>query len=306
MMRAGSRKSRLAVVQAQYVMDTLCAVWPDTSMTLETFVTHGDKVLGTALHQVGEKGLFVKELEQALLAGEIDMAVHSMKDMPAQQPEELLLLPFGPRGNPADALISRSGARLDDLPAGSVIGTSSLRRSAWLHEHRPDLRLIVMRGNVETRLQKLDEGVCDAIILAAAGLHRLSLAHRVTQTFSPMEDMVPAPCQGTLAIEFARPDMMAALAPFVDPQTAVCTRAERAFLKALNAGCQTPMGAYAYPIPSEKERYGMRAMLSKAERTSLLWTTVLFSPADAEHAGRQAAQTLLAEGDTEGVEVLLG
>ncbi len=245
---AGSRSSQLALTQTHWVMRQLTQRYPDLDLDLKQYTTKGDEQLEQALSKLNDKGLFVKELEVALSAGEIYFAVHSMKDMPSEQPEGLILLPFGPRENPQDALVSRAGHFLAELPEGASVGTSSLRRQAQLGRQRPDLRVEVIRGNVDTRLRKLDEGQYDAIILAAAGLNRLALAHRITELL-PVEAFVPACCQGILGIELRANESTRALwNPFIDRDTHVAMQAERAFLATLQGGCQVPMAAHACAI----------------------------------------------------------
>jgi len=287
----GSRESALAMAQTHMVRDALQAQHPGLTCEIKTFKTQGDIILDVALSKVGDKGLFVKELEVALLAGEIDLAVHSMKDMPSEQPEGLKLVSFGKREVPFDALVSRNHTAFEALPQGAVIGTSSLRREACLRALRPDLKIEVLRGNVQTRLCKLDAGQYDAIVLAAAGLHRLGLEARITSVFSPA-DMLPACCQGILALEYASDAVQDMLTPLVDPVTQTCASAERAFLQTLNGGCQIPMGAYATPL--EDGSFVMHSILF-SDGGQCQKEAALFKPHQAEATGRQLAQRFLSQ-----------
>ena len=291
---AGSRSSQLALTQTRWVMAQLTTQYPELALELKQYTTQGDLNLEHALSQLNDKGLFVKELELALSAGEIDFAIHSMKDMPSEQPEGLTLLPFGRRENPQDAWVSRSGQSLSDLPAGSRVGTSSLRRQAQVGCQRPDLTIEVIRGNVDTRLRKLDEGQYDAVILAAAGLNRLNLSHRITQLL-PIEAFVPACCQGILGIELRADDATQALwAPFVDPDTLVAMQAERAFLATLQGGCQVPMAAHTCAIG--EGRYRLLGMVSDVSGQQSLTTFEAFNANEAAAVGQRVAQALLLQG----------
>ena len=245
-LRIGTRGSNLALWQANWVKDRLTEAYPGADITLTIIKTKGDKILDVPLAQVGGKGLFVKEIEEALLDGRVDLAVHSMKDMPAEMPEGLAIGPIPQREVPFDVLISASGATLKDLTEGATIGTCSLRRAAQLHHARPDLRILPLRGNLDTRLRKLDAGEMDAIVLAAAGVRRLGLAARISETLAPTV-MLPAVAQGALCIEVRRddPDTAAALAFLDHPQSAMAVTGERAFLKRLGGSCQVPVAGYA-------------------------------------------------------------
>lgn len=252
----GTRGSKLALTQSEQIAALLRAAHPNLNVELQIITTKGDRILDVALSAVGDKGLFVKEIETALLAGEVDLAVHSCKDMPSVLPDGLVLAAFPPRVDPRDVLVfpAQDGARLttattnplDLLPLGATVGTSSLRRACQLRALRPDLRILDVRGNVDTRLRKLDEGEYDAIILAAAGLSRLGLSQRISQPLPP-EVMLPAVAQGTLAIEARADDTetLSLLAFLDDPATRVAALAERAFLRRLEGGCQVPIAAHA-------------------------------------------------------------
>lgn len=252
----GTRGSKLALTQSEQMAGLLRATHPGLHVELRVISTKGDRILDVALSAVGDKGLFVKEIETALLDGEIDLAVHSCKDMPSLLPDGLTLAAFPPRVDPRDALVlppshvpvqmSATDNPLRVLPNGARVGTSSLRRACQLRALRPDLELLDVRGNVDTRLAKLDEGQFDAIILAAAGLTRLGLSQRISYALPP-NVMLPAVSQGTLAIEARTNDAatLALLAVLDDPVTRVATLAERAFLRHLEGGCQVPIAAHA-------------------------------------------------------------
>src|SRR6476661_7494152 len=236
----GTRGSKLAVQQSEWVQGQLHALAPHVTVTLRKIQTSGDKILDVPLAQIGGKGLFVKEIEDALLSGEIDLAVHSMKDVPTELPEGLAILCMPPREDPRDALISRDGRSFMDLPHGARIGTSSLRRQSQLLHARPDLTIAMLRGNIDTRLRKLREGQFDAIVLAAAGLRRASLIDASIMTV--IDDpaiLLPAPGQGALAIECRRDDKRTRelLAPLDHAPTAACVAAERAVVLRLNGDC---------------------------------------------------------------------
>lgn len=246
-LRIGTRRSPLAVWQAEHVKELLQNLHPGLSCTLVQIVTQGDTILDKPLAQIGGKGLFVKEIEAALLRGDIDLAVHSMKDLPAGLPQGLRLAAIPPREDPRDALLCREpGLTLHDLPARATIGTSSLRRAAQLRFHRPDLVVEPSRGNVETRIRRLQEGRFDAIVLACAGLARLGLSARIDQ-FLDTDVCLPAVGQGVLAIEIRQDDSDLArlLEPLNDPATASSVAAERTFLSELQGSCQVPLAALA-------------------------------------------------------------
>lgn len=245
--RMGSRASDLALWQTGHVRDLLQTAWPDLKVTIETMTTTGDRTLAEALPLIGGKGLFTAELEAALRAGTIDAAVHSLKDLPTDSPDGLVLGAVTRRANPADVLISRDGHTLETLPKGAAVGTSSSRRAAQLLQRRPDLRLTNIRGNVPTRIQKaLDpEGPYDAIILAYAGLERLERLGVVSEVL-PFEQMVPAPGQAALAVQCRHEaESIELLAPLDHAETRATVEAERAFLAGLGGGCAVPVAALA-------------------------------------------------------------
>jgi hydroxymethylbilane synthase len=260
--KIGTRGSLLATTQSTWVKSQIEAQHPGVSVELVKIVTKGDKILDVPLAMVGGKGLFVKEIEEALLRKDVDLAVHSMKDVPSELPEELHLGIIPPRENPYDAFIANQVASFDDLAEGATVGTSSLRRRAQLAALRPDLEIVDLRGNLDTRLRKLDEGQFQAIILAAAGLNRLGMSSRATGYFTAKE-MLPAVGQGALGIELRKDDdeLLAGLAFLNDEKTTVAVAAERAFLYRLEGGCQVPIGAFAEVGNGEMELTGLVASI---------------------------------------------
>lgn len=249
-LRIATRRSKLAMAQTEYIARELGRIHPDLVCEIVPFVTRGDKIQSVALSKVGGKGLFVSELEAALLAGEADIAVHSLKDVPGELADGLVIGAVPLREDPRDALIIRLGLDFDSLPAGSVIGTSSLRRQAQLRVLRPDFIFDTLRGNIDTRLAKVNEGHLSAIVLAAAGLRRLSLHERITRLLEPNE-CLPAVGQGALGIECRNDEtVLELLSPLTDEPTRNETDAERSLLKQLNGGCQVPIGGYAQTLPS--------------------------------------------------------
>lgn len=249
-----SRESALAMWQARHIQSRLAALYPQLEVSIVGMTTQGDRMLGTSLAKIGGKGLFVKELEEALAAGHADIAVHSVKDVPMNLPPGFTLAAITERADPRDAFVSNHYRNLGDLPAGSRVGTSSLRRESQLRARHPRLRIEPLRGNVQTRLAKLDAGRYDAIILAAAGLKRLGLEPRIAALLTPEESM-PAVGQGALGIECraGREDLLRLLAPLDHPATALCVRAERALSRALAGSCNVPLGGFA-EISGERMR----------------------------------------------------
>jgi hydroxymethylbilane synthase len=289
-----TRESRLALWQAEHVRDLLARLYPSCRVELLGMTTRGDQILDRPLAKVGGKGLFVKELETALLDGSADIAVHSMKDVPMQLPPEFALVATGPREVPLDAFVSSKYASLDDLPPGAVVGTSSLRREAQLHARYPYLAVNSLRGNLDTRLRKLDEGQYDAIILAAAGLTRLGLKERIRAVL-PAEVSLPAAGQGALGIEavVSRPEVAAWMAPLNDSATAACVRAERAVSRALAGSCEVPLGAYA------EMRAGalwLRGFVATPDGTRMARAELTGPAADPEALGLHLAAGLRAQG----------
>jgi len=290
----GTRGSKLALWQAEWVQASLQAVAPDLSVTLRTIKTSGDKILDVPLAAIGGKGLFVKEIEEALLREEIDLAVHSMKDVPTQLPERLAILSVPKRENPHDALISRDGCMLADLPAKARIGTSSLRRQAQLLHHRPDLRIQMLRGNLDTRLRKVRDGDYEAIVLAAAGLTRLGWLNEVTE-YLPFTISLPAIGQGAIGIEGRRDDaFIRALVQKLDhPETRTAVSAERALLERLEGGCQVPIAAHA---TLQGGTLLMEGLVASVDGRQVLRESCQGPSAEAEQVGRQLAERLLARG----------
>ena len=293
-----TRRSRLALWQAEHVRAELGRIHPGLAVELLPMSTRGDEVLDRSLEQIGGKGLFVKELETAMTEGRADLAVHSMKDLPAELPEGFVLAAICAREDPRDALVSRRFASLAELPSGAVVGTSSLRRAAQVRERYPALEIALLRGNVETRIAKLDRGEYDAIVLAVAGLLRLGLAERIRSRLS-LEESVPAPGQGALGIEClaARKDVQQMLAPLADPATALCVRAERAVSRALGGSCTLPLGAYAV---LHERTLSLSALVASADGRRVL--RVQASGGDPEQVGAQAARALR----DQGAEAILG
>jgi hydroxymethylbilane synthase len=244
--RIGTRGSKLALWQAEWVKKALLEKYPDLIVELVIIKTKGDKILDVPLAKVGGKGLFVKEIEAALLDHRIDLAVHSMKDMPAEIPAGLVIGAVPLREAPQDILISRSGQKFIDLPKGALIGTSSLRRAAQLRHNRPDITIADLRGNLDTRIKKLDQKYYDAIVLAAAGMKRLGFEGRISQILD-MDIMLPAVGQGALCIEIRAkdPDIESIVGTLDHRQTHIAIKAERAFLHQLEGGCQVPIAAHA-------------------------------------------------------------
>ena len=292
--RIATRKSALALWQAEYVKARLEQAHPGLVVTLVPMVSRGDKLLDSPLSKIGGKGLFVKELETALLENEADIAVHSMKDVPMDFPEGLGLFCICEREDPRDAFVSNTFASLDDLPQGSIVGTSSLRRQAQLLTRRPDLEIRFLRGNVNTRLAKLDAGEYDAIILAAAGLIRLGFEDRITSAIS-IEDSLPAGGQGAVGIECRSVDteIHALLAPLHHADTVVRVTAERALNKHLNGGCQVPIACYAV---LEGEQIWLRGLVGEPSGGLLLSAQARGPQSAAAELGVQVAEDLLAQG----------
>lgn len=289
-----SRESALAMWQAHHIQARLQALYPDASVEILGMTTTGDQILDSPLARIGGKGLFVKELEQALADGRADLAVHSMKDVPMNLPEGFALAATGEREDPRDAFVSVRYQRLEDLPQGSVVGTSSLRRQSQLQARFPHLKIESLRGNLQTRLRKLDEGQYAAIILAAAGLKRLGLEDRITQLISP-ENSIPAVGQGALGIEIRadRDDMRALLQPLNHTDTAACVEAERAMSRALAGSCTVPLGAYAHIDNGALRMTGFVASVNGSE---MVRDSVEGPPKDADALGRSLAEKLIAHG----------
>ncbi|MBU6493905.1 MAG: hydroxymethylbilane synthase [Burkholderiales bacterium] len=293
-----SRESRLAMWQAEHVRSTLQKLYPDCEITILGMTTRGDQILDRTLAKVGGKGLFVKELEVALTDGRADLAVHSLKDVPMQLPEGFCLGAILAREDPCDALVSPRYAALAELPPGAVVGTSSLRREMSLRARFPHLQVKPLRGNLDTRLGKLDRGDYDAIILAAAGLKRLGLGERIRAILSP-EDSLPAAGQGALGIEIRsdRPALRQWLAPLHDEPTAMEVSAERAVSRALGGSCQIPLAAFA--CRDDEQSLHLRAFVAAVDGSRTLRAQAVAPVsdiADAEALGQRVAQRLIDDG----------
>ena len=291
----GTRKSLLALWQSNYIKSCLEAQYPDCEVRLQKIFTKGDKILDVPLSKIGGKGLFTKEIETALLDGEVDLAVHSLKDMPTKLPDGLCLTAITERAVVGDAFVSNKYNTFAEMPAGAVLGTSSLRRKAQLLAKRPDLDIRDLRGNVDTRLHKLDEGQYDAIILAAAGLTRLGYADRIKETL-PCDFCIPAVGQGALAIE-CRTDNKEVrfMLEFLNhPATKSCTDAERAFLGLVEGGCQVPIGVHADVI--ENNKMHVTAIIASLDGSTLLRDEIEGPVDDAVALGQSLGRRMLDNG----------
>jgi hydroxymethylbilane synthase len=299
-LRIATRESQLALAQTATVAAALRARVPGLEVQTVGMTTRGDRVLDRPLAQVGGKGLFVKELEAAMEDGRADIAVHSMKDVPMELGAQFALVTFGAREQPLDAFVCNRYAGPGELPAGARVGTSSLRRESQLRRRYPGLELRPLRGNVNTRLAKLDAGEYDAIILAAAGLRRLGLEARIRAV---MADAIPAICQGILAIEFlrARADIADLLAPLEDPATAFAARAERAFGRVVEGSCEVPLGAFA---TVEGERLALEGFIGLPDGSRVVRDTLAGSTAQAQSLGERLGEKLLEAGGREILRVL--
>ena len=293
-LRIGTRGSLLALQQSNAVKSALEEYWPGLTVTLEIIKTTGDKITDVPLAKVGGKGLFVKEIEDALLAGEVDLAVHSMKDVPAALPEQLEIVAIPQREDARDVLVMHRGESLAELPERAKIGTSSLRRAAQIRLLRPDLVIENLRGNLDTRLRKVQEGLYDAIILAAAGLHRMGWQHRITHYLEP-EQFLPAVGQGAIGIEARRTDaeVLRYLEPLHDPDTAFAVTAERSFLLELEGGCQVPIAGHAKVQGLEVEFTGLVASVDGRE---VFRSRARAPRSDVRRLGQAIARELLAAG----------
>ncbi len=289
-----SRESRLAMWQAVHVQGRLAALNPDSQVDILGMTTRGDQILDRPLAEIGGKGLFIKELEVAMQEGRAHLAVHSMKDVPMVMPDGFVLAAISARENPCDAFISNRYSGLDELPPGAVVGTSSLRREAVLRARYPQLVIKALRGNLDTRLKKLDAGEYDAIILAAAGLIRLGLKDRIKAMLTP-EQSLPAPGQGALGIEVLAGDatMAAVVAPLNDAMTAHCVKAERALSRALGGSCQVPLGGYAV---IDNGQLWLRGFVASVDGQRMVAAEIRGNPADDEALGLQLAADLRAQG----------
>lgn len=293
-LKIATRQSPLALWQAEHIRARLEAMHADLKVELVTFVTQGDKILDTPLAKIGGKGLFVKELEEALLDGRADLAVHSMKDVPMALPEGLTLAVICEREDPLDAFVSNTYNSFAELPHGAKVGTSSLRRKCQILKQRPDLKIIDLRGNVGTRLSKLDAGLYDAIILASAGLKRLGLADRIRHTLQ-LEISLPAVGQGALGLECRAADqaVLDLILPLLHDETDICVRAERAFNAYLEGGCQVPIAGYA---SLNQGQLHIEGRVGSVDGATLLKVELKGTPEQAEQLGETLAQKLLEQG----------
>ncbi len=315
-----SRKSRLALWQAEQVQGALQKCYPRIAVHIEGMLTAGDQVLDRPLSEVGNKGLFVTALEAALLEGQADLAVHSLKDVPATLSEDFTLAAVLERGNPLDACVFSATfshcKTVSDLPAGSVVGTSSLRRMVWLQARNPHLQVLPIRGNIDTRLAKLDAGHYDMLILAAAGLQRLGLHERI-HTILPADDCLPAPGQGALAIEIAahRTDLLELLAPLHDYRTAWAIEAERHVSHLLQGSCDVPLASFAQWCEKDSEKAStlgntllLRARIAKPDSQdmhSVQMRAEVTSLDEAKTLGKSAAQALIEQGALESIQMFI-
>ena len=289
-----SRESVLAMWQAKHIQSRLQQLYPEMEISILGMTTQGDQILDKTLSKIGGKGLFVKELEQALLDGRADLAVHSIKDVPMQLPEAFALTVITEREDPSDAFVSNLYQSLAEMPAGAVVGTSSLRREAQVRARYPQLEVKPLRGNVQTRLRKLDEGQYDGILLATSGLKRLELEGRIRTTLVPQESL-PAAGQGALGIETLANalEIQALLAPLNDAQTAACVTAERALARALNGSCQVPLAAYA---TEEDGVLTLNGLVAHPDGSVVLTAQAQAPVAYADGLGRAVAKKLADDG----------
>jgi hydroxymethylbilane synthase len=293
-----TRRSRLALWQAEHIAARLRNLHQGLQVDLLPMSTRGDELIDRRLDEAGGKGLFVKELENAMSDGRADLAVHSMKDVPAELPPGFVLAAITAREDPRDALVSRKYSSLAQLPDGGTVGTSSLRRQAQIVERHPKLKVLLLRGNVDTRLAKLDRGEYDAVVLAAAGLARLGLEARIA-AYLDADEMLPAPGQGALGIEClaARTDLVALLAPLIDVATSTCVRAERTVSRALGGSCTIPLGAYAQRTHGNLVR--LRALVASADGKRVVRSMLEASASDPEALGDRVADDLRRQGAAE-------
>jgi hydroxymethylbilane synthase len=305
--KIGTRKSKLALWQSEWVKSKIEAAFPDVKVTLVKIVTKGDKILDVPLARIGDKGLFTKEIEDAMLKGEVDIAVHSLKDVPSFLPEGLSLIAFSDREDPRDAFLSNGRYTLETLPEGAVVGTSSLRRKAQLKMFRKDLRIEDLRGNVDTRIRKLKEGQYDAIILASAGVKRLGFEREIDEIIPP-EKMIPSVSQGILGIEGREKDkeIIEIVRKAINSQESeIAAAVERSFLRTVEGGCQVPLGCYA---EVNGRKIHVRAFISDLEGEIFYKEEGVFkfdNLNDAERIGASIAERLLALGGKEILEELM-
>jgi hydroxymethylbilane synthase len=296
----GTRGSALALWQTDFVKTELEKRFPEAALDVRVIKTTGDRILDTSLSKIGDKGLFTRQIEDALASGEIDLAVHSLKDLPTVQPKNLIIGAVSGRETPNDVFISEKYDSIDDLPQNARVATGSLRRRSQLLNFRPDLEIVEIRGNVPTRIEKfLAEGL-DGMILAYAGVHRLGLDAHIRQVI-PVEIMLPAVGQGVMAIEVRENDVQAAvlIEKFNDQSAAACVTAERAFLRSLEGGCQVPIGAYAF---LENDKIHLEGVVGSLNGSVNLRDKITGEIKDAEHLGRLLADILIGAGANEILE----
>ena len=300
----GTRGSRLALWQAEWIQARLGEIAPQLTVTLRTIKTSGDKILDVPLAKIGGKGLFVKEIEEALLGEDIDLAVHSMKDVPTVLPDGLAILCVPQREDPRDALISHSGRSLDQLPQGARVGTSSLRRQAQLLHHRRDLQISMLRGNLDTRLRKVREGEFDAIVVAAAGLRRMGWLDAVTEYLAP-DVSLPAIGQGALGLEGRVGDSFVQdlVQSLNHPPTRTAVMAERALLDRLEGGCQVPIAAHA---TLEGDELSLEALIASVDGQCVIRSRLQGPASQGPELGRELAEQLLARGGAEILQTIDG
>ena len=289
-----SRQSRLALWQSEHVRDGLKKLYPQCEVTILALSTRGDEILDRSLSKLGGKGLFVKELETALADGRADIAVHSAKDVPMDLPQGFALAAIAEREDPRDCFVSKDDVTPAELPAGAILGTSSLRREAQLRERFPHLLIAPLRGNLDTRLAKIDRGEVQAAVLAAAGLTRLGLAGRISSIMDT-KDSLPAAGQGALAIEYRsdRPELFNWLAPMDHPETAACVRAERAVSRALGGSCQLPLAAYA---ECDDGQLTLRGLVAAPDASAMVRAEMAGPASEPERLGSAVAELLRARG----------
>lgn len=289
--KIGTRGSKLALTQSSMIKEEIEKKHPDVDVELVIIKTKGDKIIDSPLSKIGGKGLFVKEIEEALLEGRIDIAIHSIKDVPGELPDGLSIQFLPEREDPSDALLSVKYDRLEDIPEGAKVGTGSLRRSSQLLNKRPDIEIIPIRGNVDTRIKKLETGEVDAILLATSGLNRLGLSSKIKQTLPPL-DFIPAVGQGALGLEVRSNDNVCnKLLEFLNhKETAIAVRAERAFLNRLEGGCQVPIGAYAI---IDNNQITIHGMVAELDGSRIIKDTEKGSCEEPEKLGKRLAEKLL-------------
>jgi len=295
--RIGTRGSQLALYQAHAVREALESTYPGLPVEIKIIHTKGDKILDVALSKIGDKGLFTKEIEMAMVAGEIDLAVHSLKDLPTSLPEGLKLAAVLERAEYRDALVSLSGKKLNELTPDDILATSSLRRRASLLRYNPEFQIIDIRGNVNTRLRKMEEGYCDVMIMAAAGLQRIGLDEYITEILEP-DQLMPPPSQGIIAIETKEDDsyINELMAGINHHETWLAGIAERAFLRTLEGGCQVPVGCYTHRLNGQMTITGF---VSSVDGVEYLKDSLTGSDADGEQLGIRLATTLIEKGGKE-------